>query len=226
MSTTEAFTGVSFAPAVLSLRDHTFRQAATSRSRTLSATATKTPPDCPMLPRGLAIMSSNSSALAVSHEVLSNHVVTPPTDGAVILAVAPAQRTATMSPTASEVQRDLIRVWTSHVSVNDRHRALFRRYLNLPAMVRAKVTANVMTTMESLGWIAETLKAADTKLNAAEAYPDCPVPAPSEEELREAHHDVREAQESIQLIRSRVDRIERAIERLEAANEQPFDVEV
>ncbi|KAM3417063.1 hypothetical protein BST61_g8641 [Cercospora zeina] len=131
-----------------------------------------------------------------------------------------------MSPTASEVQRDLVRVWIAHANVNDRRGALFRRYLNLPAMVRDKVTANVMTTMDSLEWVAETLIAADMKLNAAEAYSDFPVPAPSEEELREAQHDVREAEESMQRVRSRVDRIEQAIERLEAANEQPFDLEV
>ncbi|PPJ51781.1 hypothetical protein CBER1_09137 [Cercospora berteroae] len=90
----------------------------------------------------------------------------------------------------------------------------------LTAKLREKVAGNIMTTMESLEGVSETLTAADVKLNATEVCIEHLIPRLSVAELRELHHDIRDAEETLQYVRARIDRIARAMERLEAANDE------
>lgn len=168
-------------------------------------------------------MVANNSTHTVSQVIRLNNAVASSTDIAGSLIPAPAgpanQRSATMLSTAIDIKRDLSRAVAAYVSVSDRHRTLFCRHLNLTAMPRDKVAGNIMTTMDSLECVGETLAAADEKLNAKGVCFESAVPILSEGELREVQHDIRDAEKIVQYVRARIDRIDRAMERLEAAND-------
>ncbi|CAK1365118.1 hypothetical protein CB0940_08733 [Cercospora beticola] len=180
-----------------------------------------------MLYRESAAVSGNSSTRTVPQMRRPKDVVAPSSDTARPLSPASvgsaSQRGATLASIASEARQDLTDAVAVYGAASNCHHALFCRYLALAERLRDKVAGNMMTTLDSLECVAETLEASATKLNAAEVVHEHPISVLDEGELREVQHDIREAGKAVHYVRARIDRLQKAIERLETANEdRPF----